>query len=325
MLIVTIANMDIAASNVIPPAYRICWPFAKPDESASLPPTAGLNFTSPASTTHGSGVQPIPRDTQGRYQVPAGTLVNSGDTVLVSQHNPAFLDVAEALTNSLDRNGSGGMRANLNMGSNRVTNASAGVASSDLATVGQASLPAGIVLDFAGSVAPTGYLLCFGQAVSRATYSALFAAIGTTYGAGDSTTTFNVPDARGRVTAGKDDMGGTAASRLTTPVAGATLGATGGAQAHVLVTGEMPAHTHDGTTGSAGSHQHDLGGGWSGGATDGGGSPGGINVGTITSQYTGLSGTHEHSLTTNSAGGGGGHNNTQPTIVFNKIIRTGVS
>lgn len=75
-------------------------------------------------------------------------------------------------------------------------------------------VPTGVVQPFAGSTSPTGWLLCAGQAVSRSTYADLFGAIGTTYGAGDGTTTFNLPDLRGRVVAGKDDMGGTAANRL---------------------------------------------------------------------------------------------------------------
>ena len=78
-----------------------------------------------------------------------------------------------------------------------------------------ASTPAGVISPYAGASAPTGYLLCFGQAVSRTTYSDLFSAISTTYGAGDGSSTFNLPDLRGRVIAGQDDMGGSAASRLT--------------------------------------------------------------------------------------------------------------
>jgi microcystin-dependent protein len=88
----------------------------------------------------------------------------------------------------------------------------------------------GMVQDFAGADAPSGWLLCYGQAVSRSTYSALFAKIGTTYGAGDGSTTFNLPDCRGRVAAGKDNMGGTSANRLTAPVNGDTLGAAGGSE-----------------------------------------------------------------------------------------------
>lgn len=93
------------------------------------------------------------------------------------------------------------------------------------------TVPAGSMTAFAGSSAPTGWLLSYGQEVSRSTYATLFAAIGTTYGTGDGSTTFNLPDLRGRTLAGKDNMGGSAASRLTSGasgVDGATLGAAGG-------------------------------------------------------------------------------------------------
>lgn len=76
-------------------------------------------------------------------------------------------------------------------------------------------IPAGVMVPFAGGTAPTGWLLCSGQAVSRTTYATLFAAIGTTWGAGDGSTTFNLPDLRDRVPVGKGDMGGTAAALLT--------------------------------------------------------------------------------------------------------------
>jgi microcystin-dependent protein len=84
------------------------------------------------------------------------------------------------------------------------------------------ALPPGIVLPYAGSAAPNGWLLCYGQAVSRITYATLFAAVGTTYGVGDGSTTFNLPDARGRVIAGRDNMGGTDASRLGVTLSGTT-------------------------------------------------------------------------------------------------------
>lgn len=80
----------------------------------------------------------------------------------------------------------------------------------------------GTVLDFAGSTAPSGWALCYGQAVSRTTFANLFAKIGTTYGAGDGSTTFNLPDCRGRAVAGKDDMGGTASGRLNVNTTGTT-------------------------------------------------------------------------------------------------------
>lgn len=67
-----------------------------------------------------------------------------------------------------------------------------------------AVVPVGTVLPYAGSAAPNSlYLLCDGSAVSRTTYAALFALIGTTYGVGDGSTTFNLPDLRGRVPVGK--------------------------------------------------------------------------------------------------------------------------
>lgn len=87
---------------------------------------------------------------------------------------------------------------------------------------------------------PPGWLWADGSAVSRSTYSALFSTIGTTYGAGNGTTTFNLPDRRGRAAFGKDDMGGSAANRLTNAVSGvvgANLGASGGDQ-------RMQQHSH---------------------------------------------------------------------------------
>ncbi len=98
-------------------------------------------------------------------------------------------------------------------------------------------LPAGMIVDFAGSEADiaSGWLPCAGQAISRTTYSRLFLAIGTTYGTGDGSTTFNLPDCRGRVRAGKDNMGGTAANRITNAIAGfvgTVLGAFGGGESY---------------------------------------------------------------------------------------------
>lgn len=93
------------------------------------------------------------------------------------------------------------------------------------------SMPAGSVTAFAGSSAPSGWLLCAGQAVSRTTYAALFTVIGTTYGSGDGSTTFNLPDLRGRVVAGLDNMGGSDAGRLSWAN---TLGTTGGKEVATL-------------------------------------------------------------------------------------------
>ena len=169
---------------------------------------------------------------------------------------------------------------------------------------GAISAPSGTVDMFAGSTAPTGWLLCYGQAVSRTTYADLFAAISTTYGTGDGSTTFNLPDLRGRVAAGKDDMGGSAASRLTstTITSGATtLGNNGGAQTHTLTASQMPSHTH--TTESA-----------YGGAA---------NASRLNNAASGGSGTSSFSyFNTSSAGSDTAHNNVQPTIILNYIIKT---
>lgn len=160
--------------------------------------------------------------------------------------------------------------------------------------------PIGSVIPYTGTAAPGGWLLCYGQAVSRTTYAALFAVTSTTYGVGDGATTFNVPDLRGRVVAGQDDMGGTSANRLTGvtgSVDGDVLGGTGGEETHTLITAEMPAHTH-----AIKCHA---------GANDGGA--------TIPES---VAASNNDNPSTDSAGGGGAHNNVQPTLILNYIVKT---
>ena len=115
----------------------------------------------------------------------------------------------------------------------------------------------GEVIDYCGTSAPSLWLFPYGQAISRTTYSSLFGVIGTTFGAGDSSTTFNVPDYRGRVGIGRDDMGGVAAGRMTIPIIGSSLGATGGTDVYTLVTADLPAHTHANTLNDPG-HSHTV-------------------------------------------------------------------
>ncbi len=106
------------------------------------------------------------------------------------------------------------------------------------------NLPLGGLLAYIGTTAPNpAFALPFGQAVSRATYATLFSLISTTFGSGDGSTTFNLPDLRGRLLGGKDDMGGSAASRITTAgssIDGTTLGANGGAQNVTLAQSALP-------------------------------------------------------------------------------------
>ncbi|MBY0317917.1 MAG: tail fiber protein [Reyranella sp.] len=176
-------------------------------------------------------------------------------------------------------------------------------------------VPAGCIMPYAGAAAPDGWLLCAGQAVSRTTYADLFAAIGTAYGVGDGSTTFNLPDLRGRVAAGKDDMGGSDAGRLSGGVANrTTLGGAGGAAIHTLAAGEMPSHSH-GVTDPGHGHTTPAGNPTSiftGRASWGDGNN--LNVAAGNGSTTGIS--------VQSAGGGGAHNNTQPTLILNYLIAT---
>lgn len=112
-------------------------------------------------------------------------------------------------------------------------------------------IPPGVYVPYGGSSAPTGWLLCDGSAVSRSTYAALFAAIGTAYGPGNGTTTFNVPDMRGRspVGAGAGTGGGASGAAGTAPSGGSgitnvTVGSWKGEELHVLTTGELASHAH---------------------------------------------------------------------------------
>ena len=96
-----------------------------------------------------------------------------------------------------------------------------------------AGVQIGSIIPYGGSAAPTGWLLCYGQAVSRTFYSALFAVVGIAFGAADGSSTFNLPDLRGRLALGADNMGGSAANRVTSAGSGvdaSVVGNTGGNQ-----------------------------------------------------------------------------------------------
>lgn len=198
------------------------------------------------------------------------------------------------------------------------------------------TIPIGAMMDFTGSTAPnSSFVLPYGQAISRTTYSTYFGMVSTTYGSGDGSTTFNVPDLRGRVIAGKDDMGGSAASRLTSSYFGtsaASLGAVGGAQSHTLTLGELP--TGITSSGTATVAPNGAATSWGIPYTPtrnsnpafsfdsyGGGTNNplvkGNNANTIDVATT-MTGTA--SVTSNNTSGNA-HATVQPTIVLNKLLR----
>lgn len=152
-------------------------------------------------------------------------------------------------------------------------------------------LPIGAIIPYTGNLLPEGYLECDGSAVSRTTYADLFAVIGTSYGAGDGSTTFNLPDLRGKVTVGQD----------TNDSDFDTLGETGGEKAHTLIKDEMPAHTHKTLLKSPGN-----------GAA--GGSSWFVDAGTA-----GSSGNIQWE--SSSVGGDQAHNNLQPYTVTKYLIK----
>ena len=183
---------------------------------------------------------------------------------------------------------------------------------------GAGGVPPGMTGHYAGEIIPPGWLLCDGSAVSRATYPDLFAAIGTTFGVGNGTTTFNLPPAGRTLVAqapGDPDFG--------------ALGKLGGAKTHTLTVGEMPAHTHE-----QNPHSHALGDGsahsfaW------------GVNKGTVSVPNANAVGgttasgnplhtvqndwnaTRQTTATNKNTGGGAAHNNMPPYVVMPLIIKT---
>lgn len=175
-------------------------------------------------------------------------------------------------------------------------------------SIGKSSgVPSGAWFPYSGTSAPAGYLLCDGSAVSRSTYASLFTAIGTVHGVGDGSTTFNLPDMRGRLPVGQDDMGGSAASRVTTAgsgVDGATLGATGGAQNVTLTAAEsgLPSHTHAIYIAGGGGTGSDARADFS-----------------VSTGFVGASGVVQSS---GSSSASSAHNNMPPSLVANYIIKT---
>lgn len=293
------------------------------------------------------------RDSNGNYSLPSGYKATPGETILASQHNPPLEDLASAMTGSLPRDGSAPMGGPVKTITGSASspaifpngNPNVGIhfANGKVNFVGGAT-----GLRYIGELIPYTFLtpepltvLPYGQTLLRASYPELWsraqtgiAAGNTFYNNGDGSTTFGIGDLRGRVIAGKDNMGGTAANRLTSGgsgVNGAVIGATGGAETHTLTAAQLAPHPHSGTTGGMNAnatHSHTAYlPGW--GRRN-------LSFNDSTGLVLNFSGNepvtvnpanidHGHPFTTDTGSGvtGAAHNNTPPTMVCNYLLYVG--
>jgi microcystin-dependent protein len=250
----------------------------------------------------------------GPFKAAAGAVAAPGITFNGAPATGFYL----AGTNQIGWASNGVVGATFN--SDTSMNFAGNVAIAGILTALKGSIPVGAVVDFAGATAPAGWLLCFGQLISTTTYSLLFTALSTTYGSGSGT--FGIPDYRGRATFGQDNMGGSAANRITATVNfdGTILGNSGGGQSSTLGTSNLPPYT------PTGSINISLGGSTPNvvltpGATVGvGGTNSGGQLETLAAALAGGF--------TFAGGAQGGSNaaftNMSPAIIANKIIYAGV-
>ncbi|MDF0495372.1 phage tail protein [Bradyrhizobium yuanmingense] len=231
----------------------------------------------------------MPSDANGVYSLPGGYLAITGETIQASQHNPPLEDLAAAMSQRLMRSGAAPMT-----GPHKIVDGSAGSPAIQFANASSTGFFKtangfavsvdgtqvveftsngilknarfiGEIFDWTGTTAPALCVLPYGQTLSRTTYADLWAfaqteiAAGNTfYNNGNGTTTFGIGDCRGRVRASRDNMGGSAAGRLTDASSGFgdVIGESGGAQTKALATENLPPYTPSGTnSGGAASLQ----------------------------------------------------------------------
>lgn len=190
------------------------------------------------------------------------------------------------------------------------------------------TVPLGAMLPFTGTTVPnSNFAFPVGTAISRTTFATYFAMVSTTYGVGDGVNTFNIPDMRGRIPVCQDNLGGSAASRVTTAgssIDGTTPGASGGGQNVTLDITMIPSHNHTGSSvGNPTTHPNTIN------SPSNGSVPTNVNsvgvtggaqvVGTATIVPTLVD--HVHDLTIASQGGGSAHTNMPPAIIVPYILR----
>jgi len=293
----------------------------------------------------------MPRNGSGTYVLPEPAF-EPNTRISASPVNSDFDDVADALTNSVAKDGQTNMTGALKMaaaGATFVTDTDTGISLTD---ANEMTLKAGGVdtlvvdetgVDITGSVksggvpigfvpiggmiewptnsAPAKFLLCDGSAKSRTTYAALFDVIGTTFGVGDGSTTFNVPDRTGRTGVGRDASGSvlSGASTIGTQLGAQTVTLTAAQLPAATVNGSVaitdPGHTHttNAPLGLSNPNQGNFGstGFWLAGNT---------SSATIAPATTGITAAFTGSV----AGSGDAHSNVQPSLVLNYIIYAGV-